>query len=125
MSLSMKTVVVRSPMAAATPKVCRPGRVNTVNVCANAQESRRALLGGILAVGALIPVMKSEAITIPSQDSMGGLGVGGGSLPKSTTAASMSAYSMEGTKKRGISPKRKSQLLAKVKEAAKAGKGSF
>eukprot|EP01023_Acetabularia_acetabulum_P000940 TRINITY_DN1034_c0_g1_i2.p3 TRINITY_DN1034_c0_g1~~TRINITY_DN1034_c0_g1_i2.p3 ORF type:complete len:122 (+),score=31.75 TRINITY_DN1034_c0_g1_i2:141-506(+) len=121
MSLTMKTVITRSPVCART---VRPSRAMSVNVSMSAQESRRNLLAGFIATGALLPVFKSEAVSIPYQESMGGLGVGGGSLPKNTSTASMSSYTMEGTKKRGISPKRKAQVLAKVKAAAKKAASS-
>jgi len=64
---------------------------------------------------------KAEAIEIPSQESTGGQGKRG-SLPPSSSEASMSSYTMEGIKKRGISPKKKEALLAETRAAAKAGK---
>lgn len=52
----------------------------------------------------------AQAITIPSQRPSGG----------NPSAASMEGYNMEGTKKQGISRKRKDAILAKTKERALA-----
>ncbi len=62
----------------------------------------------------------ASAIGLPWQESTGGLGKGGGSSPKSPTRASMESYTLEGTKKQGITPKRKKSLLAKARAAAEA-----
>jgi hypothetical protein len=64
---------------------------------------------------------KADAIVIPSQESTGGSRKEG-SLPSSTSTASMSAYSMEGIKKRGISPKKRAEVLKELRASAKAGK---
>eukprot|EP01024_Parvocaulis_polyphysoides_P015786 TRINITY_DN16978_c1_g3_i1.p1 TRINITY_DN16978_c1_g3~~TRINITY_DN16978_c1_g3_i1.p1 ORF type:complete len:125 (-),score=18.43 TRINITY_DN16978_c1_g3_i1:283-657(-) len=118
MSKIMKINVQIKAPASARIVLVRPPRRESVTIAMASQESRRTLFAGLLASGVLMTVQKSDAFVVPSQESTGGLGRGGGSLPKSTTAASMSSYSMEGTKKRGISPKRKAQLLAKVKQQA-------
>lgn len=41
--------------------------------------------------------------------------------PKNASAASMSSFTMEGTKKQGVSPKRKQAVLNKLKESIAAG----
>lgn len=58
----------------------------------------------------------AQAIDIPSQRSTGGLGKAG--LSSNPSAASMEGYNMEGTKKQGISRKRKDKILARTKEQA-------
>lgn len=44
--------------------------------------------------------------------------------PPPSAAASMSSYTMEGTKKSGVSPKRKAKLMAKVRARAEAAGGT-
>lgn len=64
---------------------------------------------------------EAVALTLPFQESVGGLGrnTGGrGSLPASTTTASSSAYDMEGIKKQGVTLKEKKAILAKAREDA-------
>jgi hypothetical protein len=41
--------------------------------------------------------------------------------PKNASAASMSSFTMEGTKKQGVSPKRKAKVLSKLKAKIAAG----
>jgi hypothetical protein len=41
--------------------------------------------------------------------------------PKNGSSASMSSFTMEGTKKQGVSPKRKAKVLDKLKEKIAAG----
>lgn len=38
--------------------------------------------------------------------------------PKNSSRASMAAFSMEGTKKYGVSPKKRAKLMAKARESA-------
>ncbi|KAI8102441.1 hypothetical protein M9435_006042 [Picochlorum sp. BPE23] len=45
-----------------------------------------------------------------------------GGAPKNGSFASMSSFSMEGTKKRGVSPKRKQAVLEKLKGEIAEGK---
>lgn len=45
-----------------------------------------------------------------------------GTLPKNTSAASMSSYNMEGLKRQGIDRKRRDSVLAEAKEKALKGK---
>ena len=59
------------------------------------------------------------AITIPSQASSGGLGRESG-IAFSSTQASSSGYTLEGTKKTGMSVKTKRGTLATVRAAAEA-----
>jgi hypothetical protein len=59
------------------------------------------------------------AITIPSQASSGGLGRESG-IAFSSTQASSSGYTLEGTKKTGMSVKTKRGTLANVRAAAEA-----
>lgn len=106
------------------PQRTRPARqavVCSATPDVKAETSRRAVLGLFAAtVFGAAAVHSAEAITIPSQESTGGINKAG-SLPTSTTRATASGYNMEGTKKRGVSAKRKAKLLAKLKsEAAKA-----
>lgn len=63
-------------------------------------------------------VPKAEAIVIPSQESTGGTGKEG-SLPTSTSEASMSAYTMEGIRKQGISAKKKDAIMKELRAKAK------
>ncbi|GBF96306.1 hypothetical protein Rsub_09101 [Raphidocelis subcapitata] len=96
-----------------------------VVVRAQQQQNRRSLLGLIatgVAVGAaaLLPAGEAAAIKIASQEFTGGLVRGGGNSTKSASKASQAGYTLEGTKKTGITPKRKAKLLAKTREAAVA-----
>lgn len=118
-SMSLKGVSSRSVVAT------RPARASVV-VRAEAVD-RRALLGAFAAAAALV-VPKADAITIPSQESTGGMLRGGGNTPKNGSAASMEGYSLEGytgTKKPSyIAPGEKKALRAEaranaMKEAAK------
>ena len=72
----------------------------------------------VAAAGASLAVAeKAAALTVPSQVTTGGLGRGTGgrsAIPKRSTFASASGYEMEGTKKRGVSAKRKAAVLAAV-----------
>lgn len=62
---------------------------------------------------------KAEAVVNPAQESTGGGGKRG-SIPPSGSEASSSSYNMEGTKKMGVSSKRREQVLAQAR--AQAGK---
>jgi len=106
----------------------KPSRAQTVVVRASSaqQESRRSVLGllaaGVAAAALAVP-QQANALTIPSQESYGGLGRktgAAGSSPKSPTRASMEGYTLEGTKKSGISSKKKQKLLSKLREEAVA-----
>lgn len=44
-----------------------------------------------------------------------------GGAPKNTSVASMSSYTLEGTKKMGASPKRKSAVIESLKEKIASG----
>ena len=68
-----------------------------------------AIAGALLAAP-----QQASAIKIASQNFTGGLVTGGGNSPKSPTAASMESYSMEGTKKQGVSVKTKKKLLVRI-----------
>ncbi|KAF8072940.1 hypothetical protein HT031_000600 [Scenedesmus sp. PABB004] len=112
----------------------RPARAATVVVRASAgaeTSSRRNVLGLVaagIAAAALAAPQQANALVNPAQESYGGLGRAhgkAGSSPKSPTRASMSSYTLEGTKKQGITPKRKAKLLAKAKkEAAEVAKAN-
>lgn len=80
------------------------------------------IAGVAVGAAALVP-QEAHALKIASQEFTGGLVRGGGSTPKSATKASMEAYTLEGTKKSGISPKRKAKLLAKARENAEKAAG--
>jgi hypothetical protein len=74
-----------------------------------------------LAAAALTVPQQALALVNPAQESYGGLGRNtgkAGSSPKSPTRASMEGYTLEGTKKGGITPKRKAKLLAKARKVA-------
>lgn len=105
----------------------RPARAAVV-VRASAEQplNRRALLGLVAGgIAVLAAPKEAAAIKIASQEFTGGLVKGGGSSPKSPTAASMESYTLEGTKKQGVSAKQKKKLLAKTREnAAKAAKAT-
>ncbi|KAG2430713.1 hypothetical protein HYH02_013555 [Chlamydomonas schloesseri] len=103
-----------------------PARRSAVVVRASAEVPKRAVLGllaGAVA-GALLVAPPAEAIRIPSHEFTGGMVKGGGSSPKSPTAASMEGYTLEGTKKQGVSLKAKKKLLAKVRESAQKSASS-
>ncbi len=73
---------------------------------APAQSRREALaLGLAAAAAALVP----------------GAAQANSGAPKSGSAASMSSFTMEGTKKQGVSPGRKAKVLNKLKERIAAG----
>ena len=50
-----------------------------------------------------------------------GAALANNTAPKNASAASMSSFTMEGTKKQGVSPKRKAAVLQKLKESIAAG----
>ncbi|KXZ54944.1 hypothetical protein GPECTOR_3g113 [Gonium pectorale] len=105
----------------------RPSRASAVVVRASAEPSRRVVLGlvaGAVAGALLMAPQEASAIRIPSQEFTGGLVTGGGNSPKSPTAASMESYTLEGTKKQGVSVKTKKKLLAKVREQAQKSASS-
>ena len=64
------------------------------------------------------------AITIPSQASSGGIGRENGRA-YNTSQASMGAYTLEGTRKQGMSVKQKRGTMSRAREEAEAeaGKG--
>ena len=72
-----------------------------------------------LCVAASMAAKSALAITIPSQASSGGLGRGSG-IAFSSTEASMSGYTLEGTKKKGLSVKQKRSALANARAEAEA-----
>lgn len=88
-----------------------PARSALVVRASAEQSSRRAALGLIASTIAAGVSVKAQAIEIPIRASQVG-------MPKNTSTASMSSYTLEGTKKGGISPKRKAEVLAKVRKQA-------
>eukprot|EP00177_Eucheuma_denticulatum_P008170 GFKZ01014877.1.p1 GENE.GFKZ01014877.1~~GFKZ01014877.1.p1 ORF type:complete len:106 (-),score=7.52 GFKZ01014877.1:76-393(-) len=101
-----------------------PTQVPTPKTCARcaappkATVNRRqafAMVAGLVALAA----PKAEAVTNPAQESTGGQAKRG-SVPPSSSEASSSGYNMEGTKKMGVSSKRRQQVLAQAR--AQAGK---
>lgn len=126
-AVAMKTAFVSK--VTVTSRASRPARRATVQCMASNQDdapvaNRRLALSFFAAsvAGAVLAVQPAKALTIASQESTGGLGreAGGkGSMPKNASAASMSSYVMEGTRKQGISRKRKDELLAKVRASGK------
>eukprot|EP01025_Chloroclados_australasicus_P068513 TRINITY_DN951_c0_g1_i1.p1 TRINITY_DN951_c0_g1~~TRINITY_DN951_c0_g1_i1.p1 ORF type:complete len:247 (+),score=18.02 TRINITY_DN951_c0_g1_i1:105-845(+) len=91
--------------------------------CVAAKAIDRRHMFAAIAAGLAIAAPRADAVVVPSQESTGGA-TKKGSMPTSSSEASMSSYGMEGTKKQGISPKRRKELLAEVKAAATAGKYS-
>lgn len=117
------TLAVRITVRPTVPAGTRARR-STVTVRAVSQPedtTRRVALGFLFGGLTLGVASKATALVIPYQESVGGIGVGGGSLPPNPSTASASGYTMEGTKKLGVDAKRKKKLLAAVREkAAKA-----
>jgi hypothetical protein len=78
-------------------------------------------LAGIAAAAVAGAPQQAAALVNPAQESYGGLGRAtgrAGSSPKSPTRASMEGYTLEGTKKQGITAKRKQKLLARARKDA-------
>lgn len=120
----MAAIAQKSALAQ-TRVAVRPSRA-TVVVRAQAQDSssRRSVLGFVaagIAAAALAAPQQALALVNPAQESYGGLGRktgSAGSSPKSPTRASMEGYTLEGTKKQGITPKRRAKLLARARKEA-------
>lgn len=108
-------------MMQAAPTNRRARRVATAATADNKLETRRAALVAFTAAASLA-AKSAMAITIPSQASSGGLGRGSG-IGFSSTEASMSAYTLEGTKKKGISVKEKRNVLAAARAEAEEAAG--
>ena len=70
------------------------------------QNRREALALGLAAAAAVLAPSAAQANS---------------GAPKNASAASMSSFTMEGTKKQGVSPKRKAKVLNKLKEKIAAG----
>lgn len=87
--------------------------LHTANLVLQTVKHQPPFYAGLAALAA----PKAEAVTIPNQDSTGGQAKRG-SLPPSTSEASSSSYNMEGTKKMGVSAKRKQQVLAQARKEA-------
>ena len=110
----------QQPAPQAVPVVQRRhalGLLAATGACNNAPLPNRHPLHTV-AGAALTLANAAQAIDIPSQSSTGGLGKKG--LKSNPSASSMEGYNMEGTKKQGISRKRKDKILAKTKERALA-----
>eukprot|EP00803_Ostreobium_quekettii_P004160 evm.model.scf_1037.6 EVM.evm.TU.scf_1037.6 scf_1037:37740-40118(-) len=118
----MKSALVQTTLGAPKAQVARAARPSVCSVRASREDSssRRealALMAAVATGASLTLAEKAIAVTIPSQASTGGLGRENGgrsAVAKSSTYASASGYKMEGTKKYGISPKRKAEVLAEV-----------
>lgn len=82
---------------------------------------RRAALVAFTA-GATLVARQALAITIPSQASSGGIGRENGRAYNSSTA-SMGAYTLEGTRKQGMSVKQKRGTMSRAREEAEAEAG--
>jgi hypothetical protein len=79
------------------------------------------LVAAGIAAAALAVPQQAVALVNPAQESYGGLGRNtgkAGSSPKSPTRASMEGYTLEGTRKQGITPKRKAKLMARARKEA-------
>mmetsp|Transcript_5684 Transcript_5684/g.16231 ORF Transcript_5684/g.16231 Transcript_5684/m.16231 type:complete len:123 (-) Transcript_5684:289-657(-) len=111
---TMSASIMQAPMAMRTRSTA--SRSARMVVRAQSQEAmpRRAALGLIASVaGALVTGGAAQAKTkIAFQDSIQKAG--------SSTEASQSGYTMTGTKKRGLSPQERKELLAEAKESALA-----
>ncbi|KAK9826500.1 hypothetical protein WJX81_007074 [Elliptochloris bilobata] len=96
---------------AKAPVLTPPAAVKATRVAPMAVTSRRVALSAALLSGlSLVAVEKASAISIPSQESTPG-NKGG------LSAASASAYTLEGIKKHGISGSQRKKLLAAVPRA--------
>ncbi|GAB4821665.1 hypothetical protein N2152v2_008711 [Parachlorella kessleri] len=102
----MASALVATPLVAkASVRSTGVARRQAVVVKAQQQESRRAVLGLVAAsVLGLALVPQAEANQ---------------AAPKNGFVATAEGYVMEGTKKQGISPKRKREILDKLKAEAK------
>lgn len=91
----------------AAPAKAQVARRQQVVVCAQAADQqpveRRAVLGLVAAAVLGLTATAAEAAQ---------------PAPKNSYRASSEGYNLEGTKKQGISAKRKKQLLAKLKASA-------
>ncbi|KAK9811325.1 hypothetical protein WJX72_001862 [[Myrmecia] bisecta] len=109
------SALVQTRLVAAQQKIAvRPARRMTAQCAARSavsEESRRstlALLASVFAA-ATLSMGSAQAIELPAQAIIKG---------GSSSEASSSGYSMEGTKKRGLSPGKKAAAMAKAKAAA-------
>jgi len=111
MAATLSSAFVSTPLVSQRPAV-RTQRASLVVRASQPESSRRealSLFAGVLSLG--VAGAAQAKIALPFQDSLGG-------GPKSTTEASSSGYTMEGTKKRGIKPGKKREVMAAAKEAA-------
>ena len=80
----------------------------------------------LFSLAVLLAAQPAFALKIASQESTGGMLTGGGSIPKSSTLASMEGYTLEGfpgTKKPSfISAGEKKELRARARELAQRQK---
>lgn len=77
-----------------------------------------SLPAAVTAAASLAVAEQASAIGLPWQESTGGMVKGGGNSPKSATRASMESYTLEGTKKQGISAKSRKKMLAAARKKA-------
>ena len=84
-------------------------------------DRREAVLVTFTAAATLV-ARQAMAITIPSQASSGGIGRENGRAYNSSTA-SMGAYTLEGTRKQGMSVKQKRGTMSRAREEAEAEAG--
>mmetsp|Transcript_7595 Transcript_7595/g.27799 ORF Transcript_7595/g.27799 Transcript_7595/m.27799 type:complete len:174 (-) Transcript_7595:1362-1883(-) len=99
-----------------------PKQERRARVAASAETvNRRAALVAFTA-GATLVARQALAITIPSQASSGGIGRENGRAYNSSTA-SMGAYTLEGTRKQGMSVKQKRGAMSRAREEAEAEAG--
>lgn len=106
---------------AAPARPQRTHRRATVAAMDNERATRRSALVAFTAA-ATMAAKSAMAITIPSQASSGGLGRESG-IAFSSTAATSSGYTLEGTSKLGMSVKTKRGTLAAARKAAEAEAG--
>jgi len=115
MSFAASSVVItpaRTTLAVSAPKRAAPARALVVK--ASSQETSRRAVLSLAAASLALVADKASALSIPSQDSSGGI-----TKPKNNSSrGSMSGYTMEGTNKGGLSAKGKKKLLANTRAQA-------
>ncbi|GMH36657.1 hypothetical protein BSKO_04530 [Bryopsis sp. KO-2023] len=110
MATAMKSALVKTPVSVAQ----RPARASRTACIVRAEKSanrRDAVLAAVVGVTSLWAVEEAQAVAVPYQESIK-------RKQMTSTAQSASGYAMEGTKKGGISARRRQKLLAKARKQA-------
>eukprot|EP00240_Pyramimonas_obovata_P011798 CAMPEP_0118931860 /NCGR_PEP_ID=MMETSP1169-20130426/8392_1 /TAXON_ID=36882 /ORGANISM="Pyramimonas obovata, Strain CCMP722" /LENGTH=115 /DNA_ID=CAMNT_0006874415 /DNA_START=63 /DNA_END=410 /DNA_ORIENTATION=+ len=112
MSMIAQQLSAKPVQLVATKKVSSARKVAVIT--ASGETSRRAAVS--LAVAGALTLLKADRaeakFTNPAQDSTGGTTKANNRV--SSSLASASSYDMEGTRKTGVTSKRKAAILAKV-----------